>query len=191
MTWQARNYVKEHSRTKGTMRHVLMEIAEHAPAKVPPFESFPSIGLIASDTGLSERTVQRIVHGLAGLGNFALAEPEIEIVAGGGRQHCNLYRMLPKGDTTTPFPPTQRVTPRHPLRQERVTSTPIKGDILTVKGDTEVPKGQVTGSQPKRTKGEQQQHAAERCDECVKVIAHERSLLSWVTNPGGTEAATL
>lgn len=54
-----------------------------------------------------------------------------------------------------------------------------------------MPKGQVTGSQPKGTEREQQQRAAQRFDECVKVIARKRSLLSWVTNPEGTKIATL
>lgn len=196
MTWQAARYVTENSRAKGNVRFVLLRIAEHASSKVPPFESWPSIEILAKETGLSDRTVQRCVHALAGLGAESgwpapLDPPEIEILKGGGRQHCNLYRVIIKGDNPTPFTDTERVTGRHPLRRERVTSTTRKGDILTVKGDENVPKGQVTGSQPKGTEREQQQRAAQRFDECVKVIARERSLLSWVTNPGGTETATL
>jgi len=67
---------------KGTIKFVLVAIAEHADDKG---ECFPSLRLIASKTGYSVRHCQRLIDQLANLG-------EIEIIGGGGRK-SNLYRF--------------------------------------------------------------------------------------------------
>ena len=91
----------------------------------------PSVALLASEAGLSERTVQRVLRLLESAGVVEVVE------AGGGRSWKSSYRIHPgkgvrlspfvrKGDTKTPFTP-ERVSES----PERVSHSRIKGDTVT------------------------------------------------------------
>ena len=97
---------------------------------------YPSMAAIAARCSVSERTVQRIVHGMIDEGWIAVVGNET-----GGRGRTCRYQLnadrivssgAKKGDKSTPFAESKRVT----SASERVTSTTVKGDIHVIKGDT-------------------------------------------------------
>jgi len=99
---------------------------------------FPSVATLAAETGISRRTVQRLLRRLerAGL---------LRITPGQGRRHPSSYRLaLPgKGVTVTPFRPGKGVsddTGKASPRPERASATTQKrrhGDALTTHRSTQ------------------------------------------------------
>jgi helix-turn-helix protein len=85
--------VFNHSKTKGLDRLVLLAIANFAHAKTG--KCFPSISSIAGKCGITDRTVQRCITRIKGLG-------ELSIIPGGtfdGKLRANEYRITLTGCT--------------------------------------------------------------------------------------------
>lgn len=111
MTWQHIKAVWSSSQSKGAARLVMLCIADHANENNL---AWPGTGLIAQETQVSERQVQRAIDWLVAAGELAIME------AGNGRGNSTVYRFLLslKGDKVSP------------------NNQPIKGDISSIKGDT-------------------------------------------------------
>ena len=118
---------------------VLLKLAYHVSDKDKTGEAYPSVANMASETGLSERQVQRYLAGLVDSGIIVVVDNEK-----GGRGKARTYRFtILKGDTHDAKQEPKRVTPRAVKGDtegatdgaqrvspttERVTPTAIKGD---------------------------------------------------------------
>lgn len=118
-----RDLVRLHSKAKGAARAVLNILADYA---TDEGLAWPGRETLASDTGLSERTVTRALQSLCDQGRLTLEEN-----ANGGRGRVQHYKIcfpeLKKGDNVTPINEPERVTTGH-----------IKGDNVSIKGDKSV-----------------------------------------------------
>jgi len=102
VSWQATKYVQEHSQAKGSVRLVLLALAERAgrPKSQHAWECWPGVETIALAAGVSARTAQRSLKALEGKGPRALAQPEIAVVPHGApvkgkpQYRPNLFRIL-------------------------------------------------------------------------------------------------
>ncbi len=103
MSFQAVRYVMERSRSTGSMRLVLLALAEkvRAPDKEHAWCAWYKPEEYAAHANVSLRTAQDCLHGLAGYGPRALEIPEIDIVAHGAplpaarpQHRPNLYRII-------------------------------------------------------------------------------------------------
>lgn len=117
-----RDLVRKHSTAKGSARALLNVLADYA--NDDGF-AWPGRGVLASDTGMSERNVTRCLQKLCDEGHLEISEN-----GSGGRGRIPVYRIV--------LPEAKRVTSCHPLDEERVTSVQLKGDKLSVKGDKSV-----------------------------------------------------
>jgi hypothetical protein len=75
--------VWDHSKANGNGLLLMLAIADFANDQR---EAWPSVGTLAKRTRLGERSVQRLATELQAMG-------ELEIVVGGGRLGCNIYRI--------------------------------------------------------------------------------------------------
>lgn len=119
-----RDLVRQHCEAKGSARALLNVLADYATNEGLVWIARETM---ATDAGLSERTVTRALQALCDDGWLSS-----EGNATGGRGRIPVYKIrLPeclKGDNVTPF-----------SAQERVTDCPLKGDNVTVKGDKSAP----------------------------------------------------
>ena len=85
MSWDAVSYVVEHSRHKGGELLVLMLVANHAGSD--GWECWPSVGLLAKESRLTERQVRRCLRSLEASG-------EVRSTMQGGPHGANLYQVV-------------------------------------------------------------------------------------------------
>lgn len=115
-----RDLVRKHSVARGSARAVLNILADYA---TDEGLAWPGRAQLASDTGMSERTVIRCIQTLCEQGRLSIEEN-----AKGGRGRVPVYKIhvpeVKKGDSVTPYRDAKRVT-----------NGQIKGDNLTIKGD--------------------------------------------------------
>lgn len=86
---QAISWVIEHSRHKGNSFVVLLMIANHA--RSDGTGAWPSIGTIAKESRISDRTVQRTIKRLSRYQNGF--ETELCVHTGKGPHGCNMYSL--------------------------------------------------------------------------------------------------
>lgn len=84
MSFQAIRAVLDRSQAKGSARLLLLILAEHLNQNTRRCD--PSVATLARECKTSRRTVPRLLAQLKAAG-------EIEIHAGGGRNHCNSYTI--------------------------------------------------------------------------------------------------
>ena len=89
MSFQAIRAVLDRSEAKGSARLLLLILAEHLNQNTRRCD--PSVATLAREGKTSRRTIPRLLAQLKAAG-------EIEINAGGGRNHCNSYTI-----TVSPF----------------------------------------------------------------------------------------
>ena len=154
-----RDLVRQHSTAKGSTRAVLNVLADYA--NDHGF-AWPGRAAIASEAGLSERTVVRAIQSLCAAGWLEIVENAV-----GGRGKKPGYRItvpaLLKGDKNTP----ERVTDC-PLKGDNVT---VKGDILTQKGDSVTQNQSYARSEPQEPYTEPNLEPAQEAPQRVPVIA--------------------
>jgi hypothetical protein len=182
MSIKVMSEVWANSAATGTTLLVQLALADHADDEKR--SCFPAIGYIAKKCRVGESTARRHIHELQNLG-----ELRIEIHGGGtwkhGSQRPNLYVLseyllippvnLTPGDVDKPpvnlTPPVTRDTPP-PVRFDTHPLSPVTPE-------------------PSTNHQLNQQQLRERCDECVNIIAQERSSQSWVSNPKAVKSATV
>lgn len=128
MSVQAMEWVWRNSQHKGGELLVLLALANHAGSD--QWECWPSIGLLAAESRLTRRQVQRIVRSLE-------ASREVATVVAGGPGGATLYRI------------------RQELRLQGVTRMPRRKDVapaapMSGGGDMPVPTGGRHGLRPNR-----------------------------------------
>lgn len=128
-----RDLVRQHSTAKGSVRAVLNVLADYA--NDSGF-AWPGRALLASEAGVSERTVIRAIQKLCADGWVEVAEN-----ASGGRGKKPGFKITPptpqKGDIKGDNSAAERVTTCHQ-----------KGDNVTVKGDNVTPDQSYARSEP-------------------------------------------
>lgn len=106
MSVQAMAWVWAHSRSEPTDRLVLLAIADCA--NDAGAEAYPSLATLTTKTGLHERSIQRSLNRLVGIG-------ELTVQPRGGPHGCNRYRvtMAPgrQSPRQTVTPAESRLTP--------------------------------------------------------------------------------
>lgn len=106
MSFQAIRAVLDRSEAKGSARLLLLILAEHLNQNTRRCD--PSVATLARECKTSRRTIPRLLAQLKAAG-------EIEINAGGGRNHCNSYTITvaenpDKDVTVSEANPDTRVT---------------------------------------------------------------------------------
>ena len=106
MSFQAIRAVLDRSEAKGSARLLLLILAEHLNQNTRRCD--PSVATLAREGKTSRRTIPRLLAQLKAAG-------EIEINAGGGRNHCNSYTITvaenpDKDVTVSEANPDTRVT---------------------------------------------------------------------------------
>lgn len=106
MSFQAIRAVLDRSEAKGSARLLLLILAEHLNQNTRRCD--PSVATLARECKTSRRTIPRLLAHLKAAG-------EIEINAGGGRNHCNSYAITvaenpDKDVTVSEANPDTRVT---------------------------------------------------------------------------------
>jgi hypothetical protein len=126
MSFQAFRAVLDRSEAKGTARTLMLILADHLNQSTRRCD--PSVATLARECNTSHRTIPRLLAQLKAAG-------EIEIHAGGGRNHCNSYTitLAENPDTTVTLSagnPDNRVSVSTPE-----TLTPVSafnGESLTI-----------------------------------------------------------
>jgi hypothetical protein len=81
------NYVRDHSKTRGAARLLLLTIATRTD---PNGEAFPSYKCLEADTGMGQRSIRRLLE--------TLPPSELEIIPGGsikgGKRTATTYRII-------------------------------------------------------------------------------------------------
>lgn len=113
-------HLRDHSKWTGLYRLLLIEIELFAHGT--SHTAYPSVETLAAHLGKTPRHTQMLLRTLITAG-------AVKVVRGTGRTHTNTYQLC---DLPTPQEP-ERVNSTSPLCQERVNSSPRKGEI----GDTE------------------------------------------------------
>lgn len=157
MSYQAIQWVLNHSRSAGADRLVLLAIAWHA--GIDDWNAWPNIDQIAAKARVSRRTVFRSLEALETLG-------ELQRTSGTGRGNPSSYRIPHEKVTTT----TKTVSPCHPLK---VTTTTKKGATSgTQKSQEESIKQNGVNLTPKDPRQNPQPPPipwADRCPHCDKL----------------------
>jgi hypothetical protein len=111
------NWVREHSTARGSMKSVLMAIANHC--RSDDTGSFPSFATIGAEAGVSRSTVIRSIQELERLG-------ELQVIRGGGCAgrggRTNLFRIVGPKEVSEPNP--KRCQPDTASVERGVTMTP-------------------------------------------------------------------
>jgi hypothetical protein len=144
MSWQAQNWVRDHSPTKGTARQILDAIAYYHNAKTGL--TCPSVDLLVTHTGRVESTVKEGIKKLEGEGHLLVHRDPRP-----GRSRVNRYTIVGfstaagKGPTVDPFrgekgadPPKKRGRSTQekgptvgPERSEREERTPAPSEAAS------------------------------------------------------------
>jgi hypothetical protein len=164
---------------------VLAHLADHAN---DDGLSYPSVGLVAWKSNLSERTVQMALRSLQ---EQRLIQPLGKVF--GGRGHTTRYRLhLDRGEVKPPFrekgdevaPFGEKGEEVAPITTpERVQSTTIKGATDDIKGANPALKGAATAPEPLVTVKEPSRKERERGDQQRENGKAARRAPSLVPNP--------
>jgi hypothetical protein len=126
MSCYAVRAVLDRSKAKGSARLLLVILAEHLNQNTRRCD--PSVATLARECRTSRRTIPRLLAQLKAAG-------EIEIHAGGGRNHCNSYTITvaenpdtrvtvsaANPDTAVTVSTSETLTPVSPIKGETVTN---------------------------------------------------------------------
>jgi len=163
-----RDLVRAHSQAKGSARNLLNVLADYATDD--DGLAWPGRAALASDTGMSERTVVRCLqtlceqrrislvdHGRGGRGNkpvYKIWMPEIgqpaplEDADAPPERVSDCHPLAQEGEAEKGVRLSQRVPECHPLDAQRVTNGHVKGDNVTIKGDKCAPNPSYARSEP-------------------------------------------
>jgi len=127
MSFSAMQAVLDHSQTTGPDRAIMLILAYRADEKG---SSFPGLHRIASDTGLTRRTVYRRLPFIVAMGELSIQHGGQSVYTHGGKQVSNRYTITLKGRDTQSPPYSKAGTDSHKGR-----------DTQTRKGGTHSHKG--------------------------------------------------
>jgi len=103
------NRIQKESRTRGTRRAMMLYLAQRCHPETG--FCFPSVRRMASDMGLSERTITRNLPVLAAMGELHIQHAARTVEGLGGLQRVNVYRITLPKEVDDPSPPTSNIKP--------------------------------------------------------------------------------